>query len=88
MHERVLMIRINYYDPVMNSEKQLNNQNGKILRIKAAILLQAVDEIGNFSEVSDFGKCLKKWNEFQSNHTFWFFFPLFFGGGIKEDWNF
>ena len=60
MHERVLMIRINYYDPVMNSEKQLNNQNGKFLRIKAAILLQAVDEIGNFSEISDFGKFLKK----------------------------
>ena len=54
MHERVLKIRINYYDPVMNNEKQLNNQNGKILRIKAAILLQAVDEIGNFSDISDF----------------------------------
>ena len=78
MHERDLKITIDYYDPVM---KRLNDKNGKILRIKAAILLQTVDEIGNFSEISDFGKCLKKWNEFQSNHTFWNFFSLFFGGG-------
>ena len=57
MHERDLKITIDYYDPVM---KRLNDKNGKILRIKAAILLQTVDEIGNFSEISDFGKCLKK----------------------------